>query len=79
MYSSCPNLICAFEETRDKLISILDEKIKDTSSLQLKQDNKNMLSVYTYVDLINLKNFEKYIIILNVYYYVNYKYINILM
>lgn len=35
MYPSCSNLISTFEEKSEKIINLLDEKLKDTSSWQL--------------------------------------------
>jgi len=35
MYPSCSNLISTFEEKSEKIINLLDEKIKDTLSRRL--------------------------------------------
>jgi len=35
MYPNCSNLISVFEEKSEKIINLLDEKIKDTSSRRL--------------------------------------------
>lgn len=35
MYPSCSNLISTFEEKSGKIINLLDDKIKDTSSRRL--------------------------------------------
>lgn len=41
MYPNSPNLIIKFEEKSEKIMDLLDEKIKDSSSRQLLENLKN--------------------------------------
>lgn len=41
MYPSCSNLISTFEEKSERIINLLDDKIKDTSSRQLFESLKD--------------------------------------
>lgn len=53
MYPNCPNFILSFEENSEKLMNLLDEKIKDISSRRLYDSLKEAAdisqSIYNFI------------------------------